>query len=158
MDELSLSGTGFCVCFQLRRASRAVTQLYDAALQPSGIRSTQFALLVAIAKKEPISISALGELLVIDATTLSRSLRKVQRMGLIKLVRGADRRERLVRMSAKGQRVLRVSVPYWRKVQAEVVSRLLGPDWREIQTQLEKIKQVSQQVSTTGDQAAAGPQ
>lgn len=151
MNRVSLSGTGLCVCFQLRRTSRAITQLYDAALQPSGIRSTQFTLLVAIAKKEPISISALGDLVVIDATTLSRSLRKVEQMGLIKIVSGADRRARMVRLSAKGQEALRVSVPYWRKVQEEVVSRLAGPDWAEIQIQLEKIKQVSQHVSFAGD-------
>ncbi|HEY6250024.1 MAG TPA: MarR family winged helix-turn-helix transcriptional regulator, partial [Candidatus Angelobacter sp.] len=68
MSHSSLLGTGQCVCFQLRRASRAITQLYDAALQPAGIRSTQFALLVAVAKKEPITISELGGLLVIDST------------------------------------------------------------------------------------------
>ena len=158
MDELSLSGTGLCVCFQLRRASRAITQLFDAALQPSGIRSTQFTLLIAIAKRQPINISALGDLVAIDATTLSRSLRKVERMGLIKVVSGADRRERQVTLSAKGWRTLRVSVPYWRKVQEDVVSRLVGPGWREIQMQLEKIKQVSQQLSIVGNEGTLGTQ
>jgi DNA-binding MarR family transcriptional regulator len=156
MDRLSLTGTGLCVCFQLRRTSRAVTQLYDAALQPSGIRSTQFALLVAVAKKEPIGFSALSDLLVIDATTLSRSLRKLEGMGHIRIVSGADRRERLVRLSAKGHRVLRESLPYWKKIQGEVVSKLADPGWTEIQLLLEKIKQVSQQVGLAGDDEIPG--
>jgi DNA-binding MarR family transcriptional regulator len=147
MTSQSLTGTGLCVCFQLRRTSRAITRLYDAALQPSGIRSTQFALLIAIAKKEPIGISELAEILVIDSTTLSRSLPKLERMGFIKMKSGSDRRERLLRLSAKGQSVLQESVPYWRKVQAEVVSKLADPDWCDIQKQLEKIKRVSEIVS-----------
>ncbi len=146
MKRTSLSGTGLCVSFQLRRTSRAITQLYDAALEPAGIRSTQFALLVAIAKKEPISISDLGDLLVIDPTTLSRSLPKLERMGHIKVVDGSDRRERLVRLTAKGHKALEKSVPYWRKVQSNVVSSLAQPSWREIQKSLERIKRVSQEV------------
>jgi DNA-binding MarR family transcriptional regulator len=130
----------------LRRTSRAVTQLYDAALKPSGLRSTQFALLVAVAKKRSITISDLGDLLVIDQTTLSRSLRNLQRMGHIDLVSGADRRERLVRLSPKGRRVLYKSLPYWGKVQAEVVSVLTQPDWSEIQKSLDGIKKVSQRL------------
>lgn len=146
VNRRSLSGTGLCVCFQLRRASRAVTQLYDAALQPCGLRSTQFALLVAVAKKEPITISELGDLLVIDSTTLSRSLGKLQRMGHIDVVSGADRRERLVCLSHKGRHILSKSLPHWKKVQAKVVSMLVHPDWLEIQKSLDGIKEVSRQL------------
>lgn len=147
MKSFSLSGTGLCVCFQLRRTSRAITQLFDAALQPSGIRSTQFAVLVAVAKKEPITISELGDLLVIDSTTLSRSLRKLEQMAFLKTVSGADRRERLVQLTAKGRRTLEKSLPYWRKVQAEVVSRLTDSGWFEIRKNLEDLKDISQRLS-----------
>ena|SRR5947209_5972692 len=147
VNRTSLSGTGLCVCFQLRRVSRAITQLYDVALQPSGLRSTQFALLVAIAKKGPISITELGEVVATDQTTLSRSLRTLQTMGHIQSEKGKDRRERQLRLTAKGRRVLEKSVPYWRKVQAEVVSRLHTPDWVEIQKSLDEIKQISDLVS-----------
>jgi DNA-binding MarR family transcriptional regulator len=143
----SLTGTGLCVCFQLRKASRAVTQLYDAAFQACGIRSTQFALLVAIAKKEPITVTNLGELMVIDPTTLSRSLGKLEHAGHVKVASGRDRRQRWVRLSAKGRRVMEKSVPHWRKVQAAVVSRLSHPDWSQIQKSIQNIKEVAQKVS-----------
>jgi len=135
----------------MRRASRVVTQLYDEALQPSGIRSTQFAVLVAIAKMEPITVSGLEVVLAIDSTTLSRSLRKLEQMGLLKMARGRDQRERLGRLSAKGRRVLEKSVPYWRKVQGQVVSRLKTPGWGEIQKQLEYVKNVSEGVLKSRD-------
>src|SRR5690242_18532616 len=80
---LDLNGTGYCASFNFRKTARAVTRLYDVALQKSGIRSTQFAILVAIAKKHPISIGALGEMLVVDSTTLTRSLRLLQKAGLV---------------------------------------------------------------------------
>jgi DNA-binding MarR family transcriptional regulator len=144
LNNFSLNGTGFCVCFQLRKASRAITKLYDAALQPSGIRSTQFALLVAIAKKDPITISALGELVVIDTTTLSRSLRKLEQAEYIKMVEGKNGRERLMRMTAKGWQVLQKSLPLWKRIQAEVVSELVAPGWAEIQQSLERLKDVAQ--------------
>src|SRR5947208_4658694 len=91
---LDLSGTGYCASFNFRRTARAVTQLYDAALQESGIRSTQFAILVGIAKNQPVSIGALAEVLIIDQTTLTRSLRLLQKEGLIKISERSTMRQR----------------------------------------------------------------
>src|SRR5213080_2504071 len=69
-----------CACANMRRAARAVTQLYDAALRPSGLRITQFTLLRALARAGgPMTQDALGELLAVDSTTLSRTLRQLER-------------------------------------------------------------------------------
>lgn len=146
MKSSSLSGTGLCVCFQLRRTSRAITQLYDAALQPAGIRSTQFALLIGVAKKQPITISELGNVLIIDSTTLSRSLRKLQQAALLKVVSGSDRRERLVQLTSKGRRVLEETLPHWRKVQGEVTSRLTNQRWCEMLKNLQTLTHLSHQL------------
>ena len=54
-SKLDLNGTGYCGSFNFRRTARAVTKLYDMALQESGIRSTQFSILVGIAKNQPVS-------------------------------------------------------------------------------------------------------
>src|SRR5437868_10219697 len=72
-DSLDLSGTGSCAAFNFRRTARAVARLYDLGLEPSGLRATQFAILTAIAKFQPVSISRIGEILVLDQTTLTRS-------------------------------------------------------------------------------------
>jgi len=69
LEPLDLSGTGYCASFNFRRVSRAVTALFDDALQESGLRSTQFAILTAVAKTQPVSISTISSILVIDATT-----------------------------------------------------------------------------------------
>src|SRR5438128_11782902 len=100
---LDLNGTGYCAWFNFRRTARAVTRLYDMALQESGIRSTQFAILVGIAKNQPVSVGALGDLLVIDSTTLTRSLRLLKKEGLIAISNRAARRQRFLTITAKGE-------------------------------------------------------
>ena len=74
LAKLDLTGTGYCASLNFRRTARAVTRMYDTAMQESGVRSTQFAMLVAIAKIQPVAMGTLAEVLTIDRTTLTRSL------------------------------------------------------------------------------------
>src|SRR5438309_9231784 len=99
--SLYLSGTGYCASFNFRKTARVVTSLFDTALQKSGIRSTQFAILVGIAKSQPVSIGALADLLVIDDTTLTRSLRLLQTEGFIAISNRAVMRQRILTITAK---------------------------------------------------------
>src|SRR5438034_10432184 len=73
-----------CACASLRRASRAVTQAYEAALKQSGLRATQFTLLQVLERTGTSPQAALGELLALDPTTLSRTLRPLARAGWIR--------------------------------------------------------------------------
>src|SRR5712692_9711583 len=108
---LDLNGTGYCASFNFRRTARAVTSLYDMALRETGIRSTQFAILVGIAKNQPVSMGALAEVLVIDSTTLTRSLRLLQNEGLVAISNRAAMRQRFLTITAKGERTLARSLP-----------------------------------------------
>jgi DNA-binding MarR family transcriptional regulator len=105
-----------------------VTQLYDAALQPFGLRSTQFAILVAIAKRGPIGVREIGESLVTDPTTL-RNLRKLELSGHVLFAPGLDRREWFVRLTRYGRSTLQRSMHRWRRVQQTLLSKLLEPRW-----------------------------
>src|SRR5213596_595304 len=108
---LDLSGTGYCASFNFRRTARAVTSLYDTALQESGIRSTQFAILVGVVKNQPVSIGALADVLVIDSTTLTRSLRLLEKEGLVTISNRAAMRQRFLTITAKGEHTLARSLP-----------------------------------------------
>src|SRR2546422_469765 len=81
-----------CACASLRRAARAVTQLYEAALQDTGLRATQFTLLQALERQGRSPQTAVGELRALDPTTLSRTLRPLARAGWVRAGAGADRR------------------------------------------------------------------
>jgi DNA-binding MarR family transcriptional regulator len=143
LSELNLHGTGSCASFNFRRAARAVTSLYDRAFEPFGIRSTQFSLLVGIAKTQPTSISALADLLVIDRTTLTRSLRLLKKQGLLFISNRSTKRQRFLTLTSKGACTLAVSLPAWRKAQDRFVQSLGAGYWANFRSELEKMAHVA---------------
>ena len=137
--KLDLTGTGYCASFNLRRTARAVTRAYDTALQETGMRSTQFAILVGIAKKQPVSVSRLADLLVMDPTTLTRSLHLLQKDALIAISDRSTMRQRFLTLTGKGERALARSLPAWRKVQQQFVSTVGAEQWHDLRNKLESL-------------------
>lgn len=140
---LDLNGTGYCASFNFRRTARAVTSLYDLALKESGIRSTQFAILVGIAKSQPVSIGKLADLLVIDGTTLTRSLRLLQKEGQIAISNRAAKRQRFLTLTATGVDTLARAVPAWRKAQEQFVRTVGSEYWFTLRRELERLAHVA---------------
>src|SRR5271168_4338875 len=91
-----------CLCSNVRRASRALTQLYGEALRPVGLNATQFTILQALSLTGEISQGRLGEILVMDSTTLTRTLAIIRRERWVEERRGQDRRERLLHLTKTG--------------------------------------------------------
>src|SRR5215218_7029300 len=79
-----------CVCHSLRMATRAIARLYDAALEPAGLRTTQFSILARLEADGPGSLTELGARLLLDRTTLARELAPLHARGLVHIERGAD--------------------------------------------------------------------
>ena len=156
-SSLDLSGTGYCGSFNFRRTARAVTRLYDMALQESGIRSTQFAILVGIAKNQPVSVGALGDLLVIDSTTLTRSLRLLKKEGLIAISNRAARRQRFLTITAKGEHMLARSLPAWRKAHERFVATIGSEYWVELRSELERLAHVAMNLEKPENETPAAP-
>jgi DNA-binding MarR family transcriptional regulator len=139
LANLDLAGTGYCASLNCRRAARAVTRVYDAALQDAGIRSTQFAILVAIAKIQPASITNLGEVLVIDRSTLTRSLRLLQKDRMITVSKRAAMRQRFLQLTPHGEKTLQRSLPLWRAAHERFVATV-GPEyWLKLRNELEAL-------------------
>jgi DNA-binding MarR family transcriptional regulator len=116
-----------CACKQLRRSARVVTQLYDEALRPSGLRITQFTLLVGVAIGEPVPITRLADALSLDRTTLARDLRPLTDRGLVEIRTGDDRRTRMVRLTGQGRDALGQAYPLWQSAQARIVEHSPWP-------------------------------
>ena len=113
--------TANCVCFGLRKSARAVTQLYDAALEPAGLRATQFSLLSVLRSGGPLTVSKLAEALVTDRTTLSRNLSPVEKQGFVKIAPGRrDGRTKVVSLTARGAKRLSRAEPLWATAQAHM--------------------------------------
>jgi DNA-binding MarR family transcriptional regulator len=114
-----------CSCFNLRKAARATTQLYDTVLRPTGLRITQFSLLTVIAAIGTMGITALAEEAVMDRTTLTRNLDVLVRDGLIRIQPGVDARVKEVTLTPAAYEKLAEAYPYWLEAQARV-NKVLG--------------------------------
>jgi DNA-binding MarR family transcriptional regulator len=122
----------FCMCASFRRASRALTHLYDAALRPVGLRATQFTILQVLSRAGEVSQGRLGQILAMDSTTLTRTLRIMVRQKWIAERRGDDRRERLLRLDKAGRDQFHRALPAWEKVQARLKRQVGDQRWHDL--------------------------
>jgi DNA-binding MarR family transcriptional regulator len=119
-----------CTGANLRRATRAVSRIYDETLAPAGLRGSQFSLLVALSFfKEGAPLLRVAEELGLDRTTLTRNLQPLEREGLVASSPGKDQRVRLLRLTEAGQRALQRAYPLWEEAQATVVKALGQRRW-----------------------------
>lgn len=116
-----------CACFNLRRVTRAVTQVYDEYLRPTGLRVTQFTVLVALRNLNQSTINQLADKLVVDRTTLTRNLRPLEDSGLVRTRPGEDRRVREIFLTPAGEEKLQEALPLWREAQGQM-RKALGRD------------------------------
>jgi DNA-binding MarR family transcriptional regulator len=123
-DRAQVAAVRQCACFNLRKAARAVTQLYDGMLRPSGLRATQFSLLMVVRAMSKVSISRLAEEAVMDRTTLTRNLDLLEREGLVRIRPGEDARVREVELTPAAEEKLAAALPYWERAQAEMSKKL----------------------------------
>jgi len=113
-----------CVCGNLRMAARLVTQRYDDALRPSGLRFMQFTLLARLRAADGLTMTELAQLAALDRTTLTRNLKPLIERGFVRIVSGKDRRERLVTITDDGRRALREALPRWEQAQDSMIDGL----------------------------------
>jgi DNA-binding MarR family transcriptional regulator len=113
-----------CACGRLRRATRALTQLYDDAMAPAGLRITQFSLLRTLLRDGRLRISDLADRQLLDRTALSRNLDPLVERGYVDVTQGRDARTREVAITRKGRAALEAAGSHWERAQANVARRL----------------------------------
>ena len=119
-----------CACFDLRKATRAVSRMYDEFLRDRGLNITQFSLLRLILTEKELSISTLGRYMAMERTSITRALAPLERDGLIDSRPGADKRIRIVSLTRKGRKLIEDAEPGWHKAQ-EALMEIVGEDrWR----------------------------
>jgi DNA-binding MarR family transcriptional regulator len=117
-----------------------LTQLYEQALRPLGLRSTQFTILQVLARAGDVTQRQMAEMLAMDSTTLTRTLAIMTDQGWISEHRGEDRRQRWLRLAKSGKAQLQRALPVWEQVQSELRHRVGDQVW-------ENLFQVSNQVT-----------
>lgn len=118
-----------CACFNARNAARAITDLYDSVLEPSGLRVTQFAILVAIYNGrdgEPATMQEVAAGLDLDPSTMTRTLRPLVDGGAVEVRPGSDRRAKILILTKQGRRKLAEGHHLWREAQRELRASVGG--------------------------------
>jgi len=137
--DLLIEAARVCACFHFRKASRAVTQLFDTILQPGGVRSTQFVILVAVYAEGKPRLPELARMLNVDRSTLTRNLQPLAREGLLRLTERRGQRASTVQLTRKGERTLAMALPLWEKAQTRFVDQLGGGRWQTMLRDLNRV-------------------
>jgi DNA-binding MarR family transcriptional regulator len=118
------SPSAACACGRLRRASRALTRLYDDLMLPSGLRVTQFSLLRTLAREGTHRMSDLADIVLLERTALSRTLDPLVDRGLVSITQGRDARTREISLTRAGEKAVREAEPHWARAQKRVAATL----------------------------------
>ncbi len=132
-----------CICFNMRKTTRAITAHYDRIISPSGLKATQLSLLMTVLLREKANLSQLANMLGMDRTTVSRNARLLEQRGMISISSGEDRREQCIDLTDAGREAINLALPLWKKAQAEVVDRV-GVQWA--QEFLANLKQLNKTI------------
>jgi len=138
-----------CACFDLRKATRAVSRMYDEFLRDKGLNITQFSLLQLVRTEKEASVSTLGRYMAMDRTSITRALAPLERDGLIDSRPGADKRIRIVSVTSKGRKLIENAEPEWHKAQ-QALMEIVGEDrWRAMCTLLRDTTRMVRQRTPT---------
>ncbi len=136
-----------CLCASIRRASRTLTQQYEDALRPVGLRASQFTILQVLSVAGELTQGELGRILAMDSTTLTRTLKIMDQHRWIARRPGKDRREWRLRMGHAGRVRFEHALPHWERVQTMLKERL-GQQW---DTLMQVANDVTNAVNEKGD-------
>lgn len=126
-----------CIAVRLRMLNRVVTNLYDDALRPLGLKVSQLNILVVAAKLGTARPAEVCDTLLLDASTLSRNVERMQAHGWLEVVPDEDRRAQPFRLTAAGRALLTKAVPLWEKAQ-EQSAELIGEDGVRLLGEIER--------------------
>ncbi len=125
-----------CACTNFRKASRVVTQLFDEALEPCGLRATQLVILLEIVAGQQTTVPRLARRLVMDGSTVTRSLQPLMKRGLLTAKEGSGRRAQTLALTLKGQAILDEAVPLWESAQSRFIQSIGSKRWHRLASDL----------------------
>ncbi len=125
-----------CTWFNIRRASRAVTQYFDRALRPSGLKVSQGNILGQLSTQGSVTMGELADELLIDRTTLTRNIQILEKQGLVSIEPGVDRRTRLLEITGAGFNALKTAFPLWREANQQLINEIGHAQWHDLVSSL----------------------
>ena len=124
-----------CSCINLRRASQALTEVYDKILAPSGLKIGQYLLLRNVKALSPVNVSTLALEIRLDRTTIVRNLKPLEKRNIIIDISTKGARNRQLKLTDEGLKILEIATPYWLESQ-NFIEQYLGKEDRNALTAL----------------------
>ncbi|MCF8131118.1 MAG: MarR family winged helix-turn-helix transcriptional regulator [Deltaproteobacteria bacterium] len=119
--------TGNCIAVRLRILDRAVTSIYNQALRPHGIKTTQMNIIVVVSAFGPMEIKPLCRVLNMDASTVNRALKRIEKKGWLKSQPSGQGKSLMVSSTSEGLSLLQRAYPDWKRAQNKA-EELLGEE------------------------------
>jgi DNA-binding MarR family transcriptional regulator len=131
-----------CCNTAVRRAARQLGQLYDDAIESSGLRSTQGTLLAVVSEAGAATASELAARLVMDLSALGHTLKPLIRDGFLRSTPDPrDRRARRITLTAKGTKKLEQIHVDWLIAQRALLATFGAPEALALNKALDRISE-----------------
>lgn len=140
--SLELNVVTHCSFNKIRTLSRYITNLYTKALKDLGITPVQYSMMTAIRLLDESNINTLSQALKMDRTTINRNLKPLVRDDHIVINESGDKRERIIRMTPKGNIVYEQAYENWQEAQASFQKVLGAKQWKELQSMLDRVNNI----------------
>ncbi|MDV6378894.1 MarR family winged helix-turn-helix transcriptional regulator [Sporosarcina sp. GW1-11] len=130
-----------CACANLRTVTGSLTQLYNKLLKPTGLKITQYYMLGNIYTSPNLSISKLGEIMLLDQTTVTRNLNILKDSGYVKVKRAEyDSRTKVVTITELGYEKLNHATPIWMQVQEQIEGSIGNEEYMNLLNKLGELQ------------------
>jgi len=113
-----------CVCFNLRKSARAITQVYDNMFRSIGLRVSQLSIINSVNMIGPLTVQELADAIATDRTTIARNIKPLARDGYIKVQTGEDRRSKEIVSTAKGEAIAKKAMSIWQKYNDKITKKM----------------------------------
>jgi DNA-binding MarR family transcriptional regulator len=133
-----------CVFRSVSRLARVVAATFDEGLTPAGLTASQFNLLMTLMRLGPMPVGGFAERLSMDASNVPRVLAPLLKARLVTIRPGADRRVRVVEITAAGCNKLRLALPHWQRLQRRLLQALGEPSWTPLRKSLTGLRHSTQ--------------
>ena len=154
------SPLSLCTCAGLRRASRAISHLYNLVLAPTGLRISQFLILLEIAKTGESAHCDLARLFAASEETFSRRLASARKAGWVQM-KIDTRRRRVYSLTEAGRSLLLLATPYWERAQERLMRQLGDNDWNLLAVLVERVTNAAiaaEHAQSRNSRPGAGPE
>lgn len=127
-----------CSCFYLRRAARLVTRQYAETMKSTGLKSGQFSILATLSHRGTQTITDLADRMGLERTSLSRTLRPLEKDGLVSISEEGEKRRRFVELTKQGRATYKKALPLWNEAQSQYKKQLGARDMKVLKDLLQR--------------------